>query len=96
MLGLNLDINLLLIIIMGYILYKILNNTYLKNNQENMNILEKFSNPSCLAIRDRSAQKFPRTELNLCTLRKYQVHPSNKWSNCTWVSQHPFSAIAIL
>jgi len=70
MLGLNLDINLLLIIIMGYILYKILNNTYLKNNQENMNILEKFSNPSSYDPYDMKLKKILNNNIdNTCVIK---------------------------
>lgn len=46
MIGLNLDVNLLLIIIMGYVLYKILNNMYFTKNEKGMDIFEKFTNPS--------------------------------------------------
>ncbi len=46
MLGLNFDINILFIIIIGYILYKILINRYPIENTKTLDSLENFSNPS--------------------------------------------------
>jgi hypothetical protein len=70
MIGLNLNINFLLIIIMGYILYKILNNTYIKNSHENTNILEKFSNPSSYDPYDIKFKKVLNQNINNTCIKK--------------------------
>ena len=73
MLGFTLDINFLLIIIMGYILYKILNNTYITNittGQKDLNVLEQFSNPSSYDPYDIKLKKVLNQNINNTCIKK--------------------------